>query len=129
MNCDFWIETITPPTFEPVDIKQARQQLRFDANDDAHDEMIALYITSAIQRWERFTDRVLAQTTFRITNINPMAEIDLPGGKIVSVDTIETRADADDAWEATDSDDYEDQSLRIPPRLVFDTAPEQSRIE
>lgn len=58
-------KVITPPSSLPVTLLLVKQYLRLDITDTVEDEILTLFIETAISLFEKFTHRILLQTEFK----------------------------------------------------------------
>lgn len=111
---------ITPPALWPIDLDDAKRQLRIAHNQA--DTAIEAKIKSATLRIENWLERTLLEQTWRLT-LDDFPEagcpIILPRPRLMEVESIEY-VDADDADQTLDAGDY-DFNLDEEPAAIYPT--------
>lgn len=97
------LKLITPPTFEPISLDEAKEQCRVDGIED--DLLLAILITAARESAEHETGRALAtQTRELVLDAFPEA-FTLRGSPIQSVESVKY-LDSDGIQRTLDPQDY-----------------------
>lgn len=124
-----WSLTVTvPPRSDPVDLNDAKAQLKLDESVTADDDLITRYIRAAVRRAERFTGRSLITQTLEMVLDTFPAAIDLPRPPIRSISSI-TYVDGDGATQTLAADQYvlDDNVIRPAFNVTWPTPRNQDR--
>lgn len=108
---------VTPPTAEPIDVLDAKAQLRIDvATEDA---LIKTYIAAARSYVEAVTGHRCVASTWSLTMANwPGNEIILPGYPLIEVDSV-TYVDSDGTTQTAATTVYDVDTKRRPGRIML----------
>ncbi len=107
----------TLPTAEPMNVAEARNQLRID--ETAEDVLIESYVAAARAFAEAFTGHRCVASTWSLTMANfPGAEIILPGYPLIAVDSI-TYVDNDGDTQTVATSVYTVDVKRRPGRVFL----------
>lgn len=111
------LTVITPPTFEPITLVQAKAHMRVEHTDD--DAMIDAWITAARQWVEKYTGLTLCETTLEAVFWQyPDVYIELPKPPVIEIVSFKyTTSEGTDTTLATDQYTL-DNGNSIAPRVV-----------
>lgn len=111
------LRLVTPATFEPVTLDEAKLHLKIDHNAD--DALITTLITAARSAVENFTQASLVRQTWRYTLDSTARVLELPfATPLVSVDLCGFYQ-ADDTMNVLDVSDYGVDTESLPGKLVL----------
>jgi uncharacterized phiE125 gp8 family phage protein len=114
------IEIITQPAFEPVTLVQAKLAARVDAADE--DALwTGIIIPGCRQDCEQILGRAIMAQGLRLTldGFPACREIRLPRPRLLSVESVEYRAQLTGAWSVLDPALYETDTAATPGRVVL----------
>lgn len=111
-------KVLTAPTVEPWTVDEVKDYLRVDSTDD--DTLIAGMLATGRSAVERSTRRALnTQTWVAYLDYFEGAEIELPGGALQSVTSVEYY-DENGALQTFSSGNYQVDTVSQPGRIVLD---------
>lgn len=111
-------EIVTRATVLPLTLDEAKKQLEIASTDTAHDEHVAALVSDARDQWERDTDSVTTNQTWRIKTDCIVDGYKLPKTPTVSITSI-TYYDISNALQTLASSVYELDTSRNEIRLKY----------
>lgn len=98
---------ITPPSYQPITLAQARAQCRVDDDNTAEDSLFSgVWIPAVVDAAEQILGRSIMKQTWRLTLDGFSDEIALPWPSILAVSAVEYRDTAGD-WQTLAADVYQ----------------------
>lgn len=110
---------ITPPSYQPITLAQARAQCRIDSDNTAEDTMFSgVWIPAVTEACEQLLKRSIMAQTWVLTLDGFADEITLPNPRLLSVTSVEYK-DTAGAWQTLAGTVYEVDSASEPGRVVL----------
>jgi len=109
---------ITPPSYQPITLAQARAQCRIDSDNTAEDTMITgVWGPAVVDACQQILKRSIMLQTLRITLDAFADEIALPMPRLLLVTSVEYK-DTAGAWQTLNPSVYEVDTESQPGRIV-----------